>query len=269
VKKTERIFLVLFLGILGLILISPLTFRSEHLSKTQLSQSFCRPIQCGLFGKGENGIDLFSNTLKASQMAILLSLMVCLTTLGMGTLIGLVSALKPGGVDECIILATNLFLSFPGLLIAIALSSFVGQGLFSTWLILIIPGWAPFCRLSRSSALQVRSEEFILASSSVGCSSLRIALIHILPNIAPILIVHAAFTMAGVITVESTLSFLGLGISNEFPSLGRLVYTGKHYLIQHPHTALIPGAFVVLMIIGFYITGMILNRNLVQREGPA
>lgn len=264
-RRFEKTFLILFMSIVVCLLLLPFGIPEDLILETHLEKALCYPLECGIFGKGENGIDLFYNTLAASQLAILLSVLVLLTTLIIGVPIGILSSLRGHKTDQTITLITNLFLSFPSLLIAIALSAFIGQGFFSTWLILSIAGWAPFTRLSRASSFQVLNQDYIVAAKSIGNSSFRISLKHILPNIVPILIVHSAFQLAGIIIVESTLSFLGLGVSQETPSLGRLIYTGKQYLLSHPHASLIPGAFILFLIMGFYLTGMIMDQNLSRR----
>jgi peptide/nickel transport system permease protein len=265
-SKHNQLFLAFFACLVFLLFFIPLFFNATVLTETHLSKAFCSPGDCGWFGLGENGMDLFAHTLSAAQIALVLSSLVCLTSLMIGVPMGLIASLSKTYTDQSIMLLTNLFLSFPSILVAIALSAFLGQGFFTLWIILSLTGWAPFCRLARGAALQAKSQEYIHAAETMGCRLSRISLKHILPNIFPILLVQAAFQLSGIIIVESTLSFLGLGLSQETPSLGRLVFIGKNYLLDYPHTALIPGVFIVLLIMGFYISGMILDLQLTHRE---
>lgn len=265
-KHPDRIFLFLFWVCVFLLVSAPLFFPPAALLKTDLAREFCKPLVCGIFGLGENGTDLWFHTLAASQIAIILSLLVCLTSVCVGVPLGIFASLSRPLPDQTLTLTTNLFLSFPSILIAIALSAFLGQGFLSTWFILSITGWAPFARLSRAAALQVKVQEYILSAESIGCSKTRISLFHILPNILPIILVQAAFQLSGIIIVESTLSFLGLGISQDTPSLGRLIYIGKNTILDSPHAALIPGFFIVMLITGFYLTGMILDQKISHRS---
>lgn len=266
-KKPDQLFLLFFWGCVVALLIIPEFFPTESLVKTNLAQEFCSPWVCGWFGLGENGMDLFVHTLWAAQSAILLSIAVCGTSLLIGVPMGIFSSLTAPVADQAVTLMANLFLSFPSMLIAIALSAFLGQGFITVWFILSITGWAPFCRLSRAAALQVKVQEFILSAQSIGCSAGRISLRHILPNIFPLILVQAAFQLSGIIIVESTLSFLGLGLPQDMPSLGKLIYLGKNHILDYPHTAVIPGVFIVILIMGFYLSGMILDQKIAHREG--
>ena len=265
-RKPNQLFLFSFGCWVLILLVAPLFFTPEALLKTNLAQEFCRPWVCGLFGLGENGIDLLVHTFCAAQWAIVLSTAVCFTSVLIGVPLGIFSSLALSGVDQSITLTTNLFLSFPSMLIAIALSAFLGQGFFTVWFILSITGWAPFCRLSRAATLQVKSQEFVQSARSMGCSTWRICLKHILPNIFPVILVQAAFQLSGIIIVESTLSFLGLGLPQDIPSLGKLIYIGKNHILDAPHAAVIPGGFIVILITGFYLSGMILDQKITHRE---
>lgn len=265
-NKLEKTFLLGFLCIVSLLLTVPYFIPQHILDAIDLSNAFCSPWLCGSLGKGENGIDLFYHVLAGSQIAIILSLLVCLCSMCVGIPLGLYASQSLNRWDHGIMLVTNLFLSFPSILLAIALSAFVGQGLFSTWLILCVTGWAPFCRLARAASLQVQSQDFILASKAIGCSSLRVAFRHILPNILPLLIVQGAFQLSGIIIVESTLSFLGLGVSEETLSLGRLIYTGKEVLLTAPHATLVPGTMILFLVMGFYLSGMALDQAWMKKK---
>ena len=127
-----------------------------------------------------------------------------------------------GGIFDRIVnlLLINAFLSFPGVLLAIAFAAFFGPGIGKVTLALIITGWAGYARLARAQVLKTKELEFVLAARSLGASPLRIMIRHLLPNMIQPVLVQATIGMAGAILAEATLSFLGLGVLAPIPSWG-------------------------------------------------
>jgi len=149
----------------------------------------------------------------------------------------------------------NAFMSFPGILLAIALVAFLGPGLFNLVLALSIGGWVGYARLVRAQVLAVREREYVEAARALGASDARIIVRHILPNIIQPVIVQAAIGMAGAILAEATMSFLGLGVPPPTPSWGSMLTDGRSHLFDAPHLVLFPAVAVMLAVLSFNFIG--------------
>ncbi len=160
-------------------------------------------------------------TLYGARVSLLVGISVVLGAGIVGLALGSLSGYFGGAFDRFInIVLINSFLSFPGILLAIAFAAFLGPGLDKVILALIITGWAGYARLARAQVLKVREMEFILAARSLGASHARILLRHLLPNTLQPVLIQATIGMAGAILAESTLSFLGLGVVAPNTQLG-------------------------------------------------
>jgi peptide/nickel transport system permease protein len=162
-----------------------------------------------------------------------------------------------GGVFDRIVnlLLINAFLSFPGVLLAIAFAAFFGPGIGKVILALIITGWAGYARLARAQVLKTKELEFVLAARSLGASPLRIMVRHLLPNIIQPVLVQATIGMAGAILAEATLSFLGLGVLAPIPSWGAMLNDARNHLFDAPHMVVFPALAVVLAVLAFNLLG--------------
>lgn len=218
---------------------------------------------CGL---DENGRDVLSRVIYGARVSIVIGIVVvCLAGL-IGTFIGLVSGYFGGRYDEVFSYTSNVFLAFPGILLAISVAAFQRHpSIFNVMIILSITGWVGYSRLVRGQVLSLREREFVIAAKSVGVSSGRIFLKHLLPNIAGPLVINATFGMAGVILAESTLSFLGLGVPVSTPSWGSMLDTGTQFILIAPHLSIFPGIAIMLVVLGFNFLGDGLRDRLSRR----
>jgi len=153
------------------------------------------------------------------------------------------------------LLLINAFLSFPGILLAIAFAAFLGPGIGKVILALIITGWAGYARLARAQVLKVKELEFVLAARSLGASHARILRRHVLPNILQPILIQATIGMAGAILAESTLSFLGLGVLAPLPSWGAMLNDARNHLFDAPHMAVFPALAVMTAVLAFNLLG--------------
>ncbi len=208
------------------------------------------------FGTDELGRDILSRIIYGARISMLVGSCVVAASLGIGLVIGSVAGYYGGRVDRVVnVVVMNAFLSFPGILLAIAFVAFLGPGIFNLILALSIGGWVGYARLVRAQVLAVKEREFVEAARALGASDLRIVVRHILPNIIQPVIVQAAIGMAGAVLAEATMSFLGLGVAPPTASWGTMLNDGRSHLFDAPNLVLWPAAAVMLAVLSFNFIG--------------
>jgi len=219
------------------------------------------------FGTDELGRDILSRVIYGARISMLVGSCVVLTSLCLGLVIGSLAGYYGGGIDRFVnVVLMNAFLSFPGILIAIAFVAFRGPGIFNLVIALSIGGWVGYARLVRGQVLAAREREFVEAARALGASDLRIIVRHILPNIIQPVIVQAAIGMAGAILAEATMSFLGLGVPPPTASWGTMLNDGRGYLFSAPHLVVFPAIVVMLAVLSFNFIGDALRDYLDPRS---
>jgi peptide/nickel transport system permease protein len=181
-------------------------------------------------------------------------------------MLGALSGFYGGWLDRFISgYVFNVFLAFPGLLLAIALVAFLGKGLDKLILALCVIGWVGYARLIRGQVLKVREYDFVQAARALGAGDLRILVVHILPNAIQPLIVQASLGMAGAVLAEASLSFLGLGVQEPTPSWGKMIEEARG--LETPlHALIFPGIAIALTVLAFNFIGDGLREYLDPRQ---
>ncbi len=225
------------------------------------------PSSAHWFGTDELGRDILSRTIYGARISMLVGSCVVLTSLVLGLIIGSVAGYYGGGIDRFVnIVLMNAFLSFPGILLAIAFVAFRGPGIFNLVVALSLGGWVGYARLVRGQVLAAREREFVEAARALGASDVRIIVRHILPNIIQPVIVQAAIGMAGAVLAEATMSFLGLGVPPPTASWGAMLNDGRAHLFDAPHLVLFPALAVMLAVLSFNFIGDALRDYLDPRS---
>ena len=218
-------------------------------------------------GTDELGRDILSRLIYGSRISMLVGSFVVAGSLGLGLIIGSIAGYYGGRIDRFVnVVVMNAFLSFPGILLAIAFVAFRGPGIFNLVLALSLGGWVGYARLVRAQVLAAREREFVEAARALGASDLRVIVRHILPNIIQPVIVQAAIGMAGAILAEATMSFLGLGVPPPTASWGTMLNDGRAHLFDAPHLVLFPAAAVMLAVLSFNFIGDALRDFLDPRS---
>jgi len=207
-------------------------------------------------GADELGRDIFSRVLYGARVSMLVGICVVIGAGIIGLAIGSLSGYCGGWVDGVLNVGLiNAFLSFPGILLAIAFAAFLGPGIGKVILALNVTGWAGYARLARAQILQAKEMEYVLAARSLGASPARILIRHLLPNILQPVLVQATIGMAGAILAESTLSFLGVGVLAPMASWGAMLNDARSHLFDAPHLVIFPALSIMVAVLAFNLLG--------------
>jgi peptide/nickel transport system permease protein len=218
-------------------------------------------------GTDELGRDILSRLIYGSRISMLVGSCVVAASLALGLIVGSIAGYYGGRLDRFVnVVVMNAFLSFPGILLAIAFVAFRGPGIFNLVLALSLGGWVGYARLVRAQVLAAREREFVEAARALGASDLRVIVRHILPNIIQPIIVQAAIGMAGAILAEATMSFLGLGVPPPTASWGAMLNDGRAHLFDAPHLVIFPAMAVMLAVLSFNFIGDALRDFLDPRS---
>ena len=218
------------------------------------------------FGTDELGRDILSRVIYGARISMLVGISVVSFSLVLGLVVGSIAGYYGGRVDRVVnVVLMNAFLSFPGILLAIAFVAFLGPGIFNLILALSIGGWVGYARLVRAQVLATREKEFVEAARALGASDWRVITRHILPNMIQPVVVQAAIGMAGAVLAEATMSFLGLGVPPPAASWGSMLNDGRAHLFDAPHLVLFPAAAVMLAVLSFNFIGDALRDYLDPR----
>ena len=207
-------------------------------------------------GTDDQGRDMLSAIFYGLRISLAVALVSVLIALSFGTLIGLYAAYHGGRADAVIMRVVDLQLSFPTILVALILLAILGKGIFNVVFALVIVQWALYARTARGVALAERQKEYVESAACLGLRPTRIIVFHILPNCMPSLIVIATLEVAHAISLEATLSFLGLGLPVTQPSLGLLISNGFDYLLSgYPWISVLPGVALLFTVVAINLVG--------------
>lgn len=208
-----------------------------------------------LFGTDEMGNDIFTRVIVASRTSLEIGLIITGVATALGVPLGIVAAYRGGAVREAIMRVTDLFLSVPSLVLALAIVAALGAGITNGIIALSIVWWPGYVRLIEAKALAVKEELFIEAARAVGASRLRIIFRHLLPNCLSPLIVKASMDMGNAILAAASLGFIGLGAKPPAPEWGAMISVARTYMPTWWWYAFFPGLFIYLTVLGFNLFG--------------
>jgi peptide/nickel transport system permease protein len=208
-----------------------------------------------LLGTDENGCDLLSQVLQGARLAAGISGATVLICLVIGTAVGTLAGYAGGWVDDLLMRIVDVLLAFPGILLNLVVAALMPRTSAADLVfVLSLNGWVGYARVARGQALALRERDFVQAARAVGASPLRVAARHIVPNLLSPIIIQASFGFAGVISVEASLSFLGLGPQHAW-SWGALLNQGTTYLWRSMYLAAAPGLAIAAVVLGFNLLG--------------
>jgi peptide/nickel transport system permease protein len=217
-------------------------------------------------GNDDLGRSILARLLHGVEVSLLVALSVTTVTMTVGVLIGLLAGFYGGRVDHVLMQVTDVFLAFPGILLAIAFAAVLGPGLLNLMIALSLTGWVSYARLTRGQTLSLRDRQHVLAALSLGASVPRLIGKHILPLLTSVLVVEATYSLASVMIAEASLSFLGLGIQAPNASWGAMLRDGVRYMLVAPHYVLIVGMSLMSLILAINLGGDSLRDRLDVRQ---
>ena len=213
------------------------------------------PSAAHLLGTDEVGRDVLSRLIWGARASLLAGAVPVTIALLVSLPLGLLSGCAGGWLDGLIMRVTDAMLAIPFLIVAIALAAFLGPSLINAMLAIGIAALPTFLRLARGTALALTTEEFVVSAQALGCSRLRVAVRHVLPNMLPPLLIQSSLTVAAAIIAEASLSFLGLGQQPPAPSWGSMLNAAQRYLSQAPWIALYPGLMIFTVVMALNVVG--------------
>ena len=244
--------LVLALWVLAAIVASLVDFQPNQI---HLDLILAKPSFGHLLGFDDLGREILPRLLAGAQVSLLVVALDTIITASVGIMLGMVSGYYGGWVDRTLMQITDVFLAFPGILLAIAFAAVLGAGLSNLILALCITSWVGYARLTRAQVLSLRQRQHVMAAESLGASTLRIMLKHMLPLLAAPLLVEATYSMAGLVIAEASLSFLGLGIQAPNASWGAMLRDGVRYMLIAPHYVLAVGLSLMTLVLAVNVLG--------------
>ncbi len=221
----------------------------------QLDKIIVPPGEGAWFGYDDLGRALGDRVVAGAQTSFFVALWVVAVSFMAGTAIGAASGYLGGWWDHVTVRVIDIFLAFPGILLAIAMAGLMGPGIDNVVIALSTVGWVGFARLARAQVLSIKHREHVQAAVALGTGQARIIVRHLLPLILAPLIVEASFAVAGVIIGEAGLSFLGLGIQPPDASWGSMIRDGTRYMLVAPHIVLVPGVALMLVVLSVNLLG--------------
>ena len=245
------------ISVLGFWLLAVLLGRAFNLNPNQidLNAILASANAQHWLGADDLGRDILARILRGVEVSFLVAIVVTVITMSIGVLVGMVAGFYGGKIDAILMKITDVFLAFPGILLAIAFAAVLGAGLGNLILALCITGWVSYARLARGQTLALRNRQHVIAAESLGASVNRILFKHILPLLGSILIVEATYSLASVMIAEASLSFLGLGIQSPQASWGAMLRDAVRYMLVAPHYVLVVGFSLMSLILAINLGG--------------
>lgn len=206
-------------------------------------------------GTDELGRSLAQRLVAGAGVSLLVAVFAVGISALAGTAIGILAGYLGGTLDRVISRLIEVFLAFPGLLLAIALAGMLGPGIDNVVVALSLMGWVGYVRLARTQVLALRSRDHVSAALALGRGPLAVMRLHLLPLLMAPLLVEASYGVAGAVVAEAGLSFLGLGVQPPQASWGSMIREGVRYLLVAPHLVLVPGLALSLVVLAANLLG--------------
>ena len=259
-NKVAMVSVVLLAILIIAVLLAPLSPYDPY--KLDASQKLQGISSSHWFGTDEYGRDYFTRTLYGGRVSLLVGFMSMIMTVVIGTSLGVFSGYVGGKVDMFLMSFTDIFLALPSMLLMVILNTFLKPGLPTLIVVLSLFSWASVARITRAETMSLKERDFVVATQNMGASNFRVIIKHIIPNILGPVIVAASLSVANAILMESSLSFLGLGVQIPRASWGSMLQGAQAHILDYPLLAVYPGVMILITVLSFNLLGDILRNAL-------
>lgn len=259
-NKVAMVSVVLLAILIIAVLLAPLSPYDPY--KLDASQKLQGISSSHWFGTDEYGRDYFTRTLYGGRVSLLVGFMSMIMTVVIGTSLGVFSGYVGEKVDMFLMSFTDIFLALPSMLLMVILNTFLKPGLPTLIVVLSLFSWASVARITRAETMSLKERDFVVATQNLGASNFRVIVKHIIPNILGPVIVAASLSVANAILMESSLSFLGLGVQIPRASWGSMLQGAQAHILDYPLLAVYPGVMILITVLSFNLLGDILRNAL-------
>ncbi|MBU5308222.1 ABC transporter permease [Clostridioides mangenotii] len=254
--KGNKLAMIAFIVIIVFCLASILAFLSPFdPNKINIAERLLSPNKTNIFGTDNMGRDYFTRTLYGGRVSLTVGFLSMLISTSVGTFVGAISGYFGGVIDAFITRVLDILMSIPTFFLILVINSFFGSSIKNIIIVIGLLGWMSVARVVRSETLSIKEREYVLYAKSLGQRPLKIITKHIIPSILPTVIVTASINIANSVLMESSLSFLGLGVQQPNSSWGSMLKDAQGFLTDAPHMAMFPGLFILLTVLSFNLMG--------------
>ena len=245
---------VIILIFLSIAIFAPL-LTSYNPTAQNMNERLLPPSAQHIFGTDQYGRDVFCRVVYGARVEVWIIFIVSIISVMIGIIVGITAGYFGGAVDEILMRITDMFLAFPRLVLAMALTAALGPNLTNTMIAIALVDWTVYARLGRAEAIKVKSQPYIEAIRAIGANDFRIIVFHVLPmSISPV-IVQLTLRMGTIILTAAGLGFLGLGAQPPTPEWGAIVSGGRSYLVDQWWITTFPGMAIAFVVLGFNLLG--------------
>lgn len=258
--KEQKLALVALILLAILIVASTLAFLSPHdPDKMVVTETLQSPSASHWFGTDDQGRDVFARALYGGRISLSVGFLSMFIAVLVGTAVGTISGYFGGWIDNTLMRIVDILMSIPSFFLMLILNAYLKPGITTIVLIIGLLSWMNISRIVRAETLSVKEREYVLYARVSGQSTFGIIWKHIIPNIMPTIIVTATINIAGAIMMESSLSFLGLGVQPPNASWGSMLNSAQGYIGEAPYMALFPGLLILVTVLSFNFLGDVLR----------
>lgn len=258
--------LLLTVGFLLVALLAPWLAPGDPAALGPASDRLLAPSTAHPLGTDLLGRDVLARLIHGSRVSLVVGWVSVLLSVVIGTAVGLLAGQAPRWVDRLLMGATDVFLAFPRIFLILLLVSLTRPSLSLAMIVLGLTGWMRIARLVRAETLSIRERDYVAAARGLGLGPWRVAMVHVLPNLLPIVLVTVTLRVGSAILTESFLSFLGLGAQEPLVSWGMMIQHGRGHLLDGWWLSTFPGLAITLTVVGYNLLGDGLRRHLDPRS---
>lgn len=266
--KRNKMFSLLVVAAIAIILVGIFApvIATHSPYESNLHDAFIAPNSEHIFGTDKLGRDIFSRVIYGTRISLSAALILVILIFTIGTTLGVIAGYFGGIIDTIIMRISDMMISFPGMVLAIAMAGIMGASVKNAIIAITVVSWTKYARLSRSLVLKIKETDYIRAAKVTGCKTIHIITRHIIPNIISTLIITATTDIGTMILELSALSFLGFGAQSPQAEWGLMLNEGRAYMVDCPWLMIYPGLAICIVVVVYNLLGDSLRDILDSRS---